>query len=345
MIRVAVVGATGYAGAELVRILAGHPETELTVLTSRQYAGVRFDQVYPAMAGRVDAICREYSTDYVCENADMVYMALPHKLPMTFVPDILKLGKKVIDLSADFRFNDAQLYESVYQPHTAKDLLDSAVYGLCEIYAEQIRTAVLIGNPGCYPTSVLLPLVPLLKQGLLIPATLIADSKSGVSGAGRSLALATHFCEVNESFKAYKVGVHRHNPEMNAVLSREAREPVGITFVPHLVPMSRGMLTTIYATPSPGVKKQDIIDCYRKAYRGRPFIRLCPQDRLPDTLHVRGTNFCDIGFKFDEANRRLILISAIDNLVKGAAGQAVQNMNLMLGLDETAGLFNVPFPL
>ena len=345
MTRVAVVGATGYAGAELVRILAGHPETEITVLTSRQYAGVRFDQVHPAMAGRVDTICQEYSTDQICENADLVYMALPHKLPMAFVPDILKQGKKVVDLSADFRFNDVSLYESAYQAHSAKDLLDTTVYGLCEIYADQIKTAALIGNPGCYPTSVLLPLVPLLKQGLLDPATLIADSKSGVSGAGRSLALASHYCEVNESFKAYKVGVHRHNPEMNAILSREAGESVSITFVPHLVPMTRGMLTTIYATPASGLTKRDIIDCYRTAYHQRPFIRLCPEGRLPDTLHVRGTNFCDIGFTFDEKNRRLILISAIDNLVKGAAGQAVQNMNLMLGFDETAGLLNVPFAL
>jgi N-acetyl-gamma-glutamyl-phosphate reductase len=343
MIRVAVIGATGYAGAELVRILAGHPETQISVLTSRQYAGIRFDQVYPAMAGQVDAVCQEYSADQVCEQADMVYMALPHKLPMTFVPDILKQGKKVIDLSADFRFNDADLYESVYQPHTARDLLDSTVYGLCELYTEQIKTAALIGNPGCYPTSVLLPLVPLIQQGLLDPATLIADSKSGVSGAGRSLALASHFCEVNESFKAYKVAAHRHNPEMNAVLSREARQPVSITFVPHLVPMTRGMLTTIYAAPASDLKKQDIVDCYRNAYGQRPFIRLCPEDRLPDTRHVRGTNFCDIGFKIDEKNRRLIIISAIDNLVKGAAGQAVQNMNLMLGFDETAGLFNMPF--
>jgi len=345
MTRVAVVGATGYAGAELVRILAGHPQTELTVLTSRRYAGIRFDQVYPAMAGRVDIVCREYDPDQICVNADLVFMALPHKLPMALVPDILKQGKKVVDLSADFRFNDADLYETVYQPHTARDLLDSTVYGLSEIYADQIKTAALIGNPGCYPTSVLLPLVPLLKQGLLDPATLIADSKSGVSGAGRSLALTTHYCEVNESFKAYKVAAHRHNPEMNAILSREAAEAVSITFVPHLVPMTRGMLTTVYATPASGATKQDVIDCYRKAFQRRPFVRLCPEDRLPDTLHVRGTNFCDIGFKLDENNRRLILISAIDNLVKGAAGQAVQNMNIMLGFDETAGLLNVPYAL
>jgi N-acetyl-gamma-glutamyl-phosphate reductase len=345
MIRVAVVGATGYAGAELVRILAGHPKTKLAVITSRQYAGVRFDQVYPAMAGRVEAICQEYSPDLVCEKADVIFFALPHKLPMAYVPEILGRGKRVVDLSADFRFTEAAVYESVYQPHTAKEFLESAVYGLCEIYADQIKAAALIGNPGCYPTSVLLPLVPLLKQGLLDPGSLIADSKSGVSGAGRSLALASHFCEVNESFKAYKVAAHRHNPEMNAVLTREAQEPVSITFVPHLVPMSRGMLTTIYASTASGVNRQDIIGCYRQSYGSKPFIRICSEDRLPNTLHVRGTNFCDIGLKYDEENQRLVLISAIDNLVKGAAGQAVQNMNLMMGLEENAGLSDTAFPV
>ena len=345
MKRVAIVGATGYAGAELVRILSGHPGTELTMLTSRQYAGVRFDRVYPAMVGLVDLVCQKYSTDRICNDADIVFMALPHQLPMTFVPDIIKQGLKVIDLSADFRFNDAAIYESAYQPHAAKELLKSTVYGLSEIYSDQIKTAMLIGNPGCYPTSVLLPLIPLIKQDLLDPGTLVADSKSGVSGAGRSLSQASHFCEVNESFKAYKVAVHRHNPEMDSVLSREAQKPVSITFVPHLVPMTRGMLTTIYATPAAALKVQDIIDCYMSAYSSRPFIRLSPMDRQPDTLHVRGTNYCDIGFTLDDRNNRLIIISAIDNLVKGAAGQAIQNMNIMMGFDETDGLMHVPYPL
>jgi len=345
MTSAAVVGATGYAGAELVRILSGHPEIRLAILTSRQHAGVRFDRVFPAMAGLVDLVCEEYAADRICARADVVFMALPHKLPMAFVPDILKYDKRVVDLSADFRFNDAALYESTYQPHSAKDLLRSTVYGLSEIYAEQIGRARLIGNPGCYPTSVLLPLIPLVKEGLVDPDTLIADSKSGVSGAGRSLALTSHFCEVNESFKAYKVAAHRHNPEMNAVLSEQAGRPVSITFVPHLVPMTRGMLTTIYAAPAADLSEQDIFDCYQKAYSGRPFIRLCRDGRLPDTLHVRGTNYCDIGFRFDKQNHRLVIISALDNLVKGAAGQAVQNMNIMLGFDETAGLLHVPYPL
>ena len=345
MKRVAIVGATGYAGAELVRILSGHPETTLTVLTSRQYAGERFDRVYPAMNGLVDLVCEAYSTDRIVSEADVVFMALPHQLPMTFVPDIIKHGLKVIDLSADFRFNDAAIYESVYQPHAAKELLKSSVYGLSEIYTDRIKKATLIGNPGCYPTSVLLPLVPLIKQGLLDPASLVADSKSGVSGAGRSLSQTSHYCEVNESLKAYKVTVHRHNPEMDTVLSSEARKPVSITFVPHLVPMTRGMLTTIYATPATALKAQDIIDCYKSIYSRRPFIRVHPLDKQPDTLHVRGTNYCDIGFKLDDRNNRLVLISAIDNLVKGAAGQAVQNMNLMMGFDETDGLLHVPYPL
>jgi N-acetyl-gamma-glutamyl-phosphate reductase len=345
MTRVAVVGATGYAGAELVRILSGHPETELTVLTSRQYAGTRFDHVFPAMSGIVDIVCEEYSAERICDGADVVFMALPHQLPMSFVPDIIKRDKKVIDLSADFRFNDAAVYETVYQAHTAKELLGAAVYGLCEIYTDKIKTARLIGNPGCYPTSVLLPLIPLLKQGLLEPAGIIADSKSGVSGAGRSLSMTSHYCEVNESFKAYKVAAHRHNPEMDAILSRETRSPVSITFVPHLVPMTRGMLTTIYATPVSGVKLQDIAESYAAAYSKKPFIRLRPENKMPDTLHVRGSNYCDIGYKLDEKNKRLIIISAIDNLVKGAAGQAVQNMNLMMGFDETAGLLNAAYPV
>ena len=345
MVNVAILGATGYAGAELVRILSAHPEVKLTVLTSRQFSGVRFDQVYPAFSGVIDLVCEAYSQDRICDRADVVFMALPHQLAMNFVPEFIEREKKVIDLSADFRFNDATLYEMAYQEHTARELLASAVYGLSEIYAEQIGKATLIGNPGCYPTSVLLPLIPLLKKGLLDPSTLIADSKSGVSGAGRSLALASHYCEVNESFKPYKVAAHRHNPEMDAILSREAQKPVSITFVPHLVPMTRGMLTTIYATPAANLKARDVTDCYAAAYSQRPFIRLCSKDRLPDTLIVRGTNYCDIGFKFDEHNNRLIIISAIDNLVKGAAGQAVQNMNIMMGFDETAGLLGVPFPL
>ncbi|RLC15271.1 MAG: N-acetyl-gamma-glutamyl-phosphate reductase [Deltaproteobacteria bacterium] len=343
MTRVGIVGATGYAGAELVRILSGHPDVELTILTSRQYAGIPFHRIYPAMAGVVDLICEEYNTDSLCDRADMIFTALPHKLPMEIVPELVKQGKRVVDLSADFRFSDVSRYEAFYQPHTAKNMIGKSVYGLSEVYTEKIKDAVLVGNPGCYPTSLLLPLIPLLKSNFLDIHTIIADSKSGVSGAGRSPSLTTHFCEANESFKAYKVAEHRHTPEMEEVLSQEAGKPVNITFVPHLVPMSRGMLTTTYSSLSPGVSSEDIRNCIISFYAGRSFVRLCHESRMPDTLHVRGSNYCDIGFRTDERNNRLILISAIDNLVKGAAGQAIQNMNIMLGLDETAGLMGVPF--
>jgi N-acetyl-gamma-glutamyl-phosphate reductase len=345
MTSVGVVGATGYAGAELVRILCGHPDIEPAILTSRQYAGVRYDAIYPSMKQVTQLVCEEMSVDRICEKADVVFTALPHKIPMTIVPELLQRGKKVIDLSADFRFEDAVTYESFYDPHQAKDLLGKSVYGLCEIYSGLIRNATLIGVPGCYPTSVLLPLIPLIKSRLIDNDTIIADAKSGVSGAGRSLSLTTHFCEVNESFKAYKMATHRHNPEMEMILSREAGSPVILTFVPHLVPMTRGILTTIYTTIKQKASRKDIHDCISKFYADSPFIRIFDEDRPPDTMYVRGTNYCDIGFKLDQRNRRLILVSAIDNLIKGASGQAVQNMNLMLGLDETSGLSGVPFPI
>jgi len=345
MTRVGVVGATGYAGAELVRILCGHPKIELTTLTSRQYAGVKFDTIYPSMKNVTDLVCEELSVDIICNKADVVFTALPHKLPMKIVPELLDRGVKVIDLSADFRFKDVATYESFYESHTAGDLLDQSVYGLCEIYFDQIKNATLIGAPGCYPTGVLLPLIPIVKSGLIDIDSIVADSKSGVSGAGRSLSLTTHFCEANESFKAYKVAEHRHNPEMEMVLSLEAEKPVKMTFVPHLAPMIRGILTTIYVSLVQDTRKEDIENCFNLFYSDRPFVRLFNENRLPDTLYVRGTNYCDIGFKLDARNSRLILISAIDNLVKGAAGQAVQNMNIMCGWDETTGLMGVPFPI
>jgi N-acetyl-gamma-glutamyl-phosphate reductase len=264
---------------------------------------------------------------------------------MTVAPRLLETGVRVIDLSADFRFRNAETYERAYQPHTAKELLPQAVYGLSELYRERIRASRLVGNPGCYPTSVLLPLVPLVRQGLVEPAMMVADAKSGASGAGRSPSQATHFCEVNESFKPYKVAEHRHNPEMDEILSDEFGEPVHITFVPHLVPMTRGMQTTLYARLHRDAGESEVLQCLQQTFRDCPFIRLRSDGTLPDALHVRGTNHCDIGWRVDAANRLVVMVSAIDNLGKGAAGQAVQNMNLMLGLDETAGLKSVPHPL
>ncbi len=345
MIRVGIVGATGYTGAELVRILSAHPDVTLSMLTSRQHAGVPFYKIYPAMAQKVDLVCEAFDYDRVADKVDVVFMALPHKLPMEYVPELIQRGKKVIDLSADFRFSDPSLYESAYQAHTAKPTLAGAVYGLSEVFTQLIQKADLVGNPGCYPTSVILPLYPLLRAGFLNTETLIADAKSGVSGAGRAAALTTHFCEVNESFKAYKVGSHRHTPEMDEKLSLAAGKPVRITFVPHLLPISRGMETTIYADLAREVAPDEIYRCLRDFYSGRPFIRITKDGRPPDTLHVKGTNYCDIGFVIEKTGRRVILMSAIDNLVKGASGQAVQNMNLMLGLDETRGLAMPPFAL
>jgi len=345
MIRAAVVGATGYAGAEVVRILAGHPDVELTTLTSRQHAGSAIAEIFPAFRGVVDRVCEAYDPDRVAGQAEVAFLALPHRLPMTIAPALLDRGLKVIDLSADFRFRDRGRYEAHYQPHTAPEWLEKAVYGLSEVYTAEIRQARLVGNPGCYPTSVLLPLVPLLQAGLLRPESLVADAKSGVSGAGRSAVVTSLFSEVSESFRPYKAASHRHNPEMDEVLSRAAGAPVHITFVPHLVPMSRGMLTTLYATLAEGVAADTLRQTLGAFYAGRKFVRLLPEGRLPDTRNVRGTNFCDIALHADPQAGRVILASAIDNLVKGAAGQAVQNMNLMCGLEEDRGLQAVPFPL
>jgi len=344
-IRAGVVGATGYAGAELVRILSDHPHVTLAVLTSRQFAGARFDQVYPAVAGTVPNSCEALSLDRLVDACDVVFTALPHRIPMEIVPDLIRHGKKVVDLSADFRFNDVALYEKFYQPHAAGALCEKTVYGLCEVNEERIRKAELIGNPGCYPTSALLPLIPLIRTGMLDPNTIIIDAKSGVSGAGRSLSITAHYCEVDESFKAYKVAAHRHNPEIDMMLNRTAGESVHATFVPHLVPMSRGMLTTIYATVKNRISSEDVGQCLADTYHHRPFVRVLEEGRMPDTRNVRHTNYCDIGYKIDAKCNRLILISAIDNLIKGAAGQAVQNMNLMLGLAETSGLLRTPFAI
>ena len=339
MIRVGIIGATGYAGAELVKILSAHPDVELTSVTSRQFAGAPFADAFPFMKNRTDLVCENFDVDSFCKKTDVVFTALPHKLPLSIVPELIEKGKRVIDLSADFRFSDVSAYEAAYQPHTAKELLKKAVYGLCEVYGDAISKTDLVGNPGCYPTTVLLPLVPLLKNNMIETDQIIADSKSGVSGAGRSVSLTTHYCEVNEGFKAYKVEGHRHRPEMEEVLSRESGQKINLTFVPHLLPLNRGMLTTLYTTVKPGFRADDFRDCLKSFYDGRYFIRIFPDHtQLPDIRYVQNTNFCDIGFHLHPESGRLIIVSAIDNLVKGASGQAVQNMNIMLGFDETTGL-------
>jgi len=344
MVHVGIVGASGYTGVELARLLAGHPEVRLTVATSRQYAGKALFEVFPNLRKRVDILCENLSIEELVDRADFFFTAVPHKTAMDIVPRLLAAGKKVVDLSADYRLHDPAVYETWYQEHTSPELLDEAAYGLPELYRDQIATARLTANPGCYPTSVILALAPLLRKGLIDPATLIIDSKSGTSGAGRAANVGTLFCEVNDGFKPYKVGgTHRHIPEIEQELSLAAGTPVTVTFTPHLLPISRGILSTIYASLTGEGKTADLQTLYEQTYDDEPFVRVLPAGVPPATQHVRGSNCCDLSLQKDTRTGRLIVMSAIDNIVKGASGQAVQNMNLMNGFPETLGLMGAPF--
>ncbi|MDO8947402.1 MAG: N-acetyl-gamma-glutamyl-phosphate reductase [Desulfocapsaceae bacterium] len=344
MLNVAIIGASGYTGVELARILCNHPDVTLTAATSRQYAGQALSQVFPNLRKKTNLICENLTTEELCAKADFIFTAVPHKTAMDIVPQLLAADKKVVDLSADFRLRDVTVYEEWYQKHSAADLLTEAVYGLPELYREQIRTSRLIANPGCYPTSIILALAPLLKAGVIDPRSIIADSKSGTSGAGRAAQVGSLFCEVADGFRAYKVGgTHRHTPEIEQEINTFLQEPVRISFTPHLLPISRGILSTIYAHLNPEVQQTDITQLYEKMYSQEPFVRVLPENTFPATQYVRGSNFCDIGFKIDTRTGRIIILSTIDNIVKGAAGQAVQNMNLMCGFAETAGLESAPF--
>ena len=345
MIRTAIAGASGYTGLELVKLISNHPGASLEAVTSNSYQGKSFTDIFPSMRGFESLICTPFDAAALAGNVDVVFLALPHKVSMAFAPALIDQGIKVIDLSADFRFDDLKAYESVYQPHTAPALMAESVYGLCEHNREQIKTARIVGNPGCYPTSILMPLVPLLKEKLILPSGLISDSKSGVSGAGRSLSLSTHFCEVNEAFGPYKVGNHRHTPEINEVLTKAAGESVSLTFVPHLVPVTRGMVSTIYAQVCDGVAEKQIRDTLNGWYDKEPFVRVLPPGKYPNMSHIKGTNCCDIGFHLEPGSGRLIMVCAIDNLLKGAAGQAIQNMNIMFAVNEKLGLDWVQTPL
>lgn len=346
MINVGIIGASGYTGAELARILSNHPETTISVATSRQYSGKRLSEIFPHLRGKADIICQDLQGSELYTKADLFFTAVPHKTAMNLVPDLLKAGKKVIDLSADFRIRDVTVYEDWYQPHSSAELLSEAVYGLPELYRSRIAGADLVANPGCYPTSIILALAPLLRNGAVQPQSIIADSKSGTSGAGRAAQTGTLFCEVHDGFRPYKVGrAHRHTPEIEQELSILASEKVHVSFTPHLLPVSRGILSTIYATLMPGFDHTRITSLYYDQYSSEHFIRLLPENTFPATQYVRGSNFCDISFKIDTTTNRIIIMSVIDNVVKGASGQAVQNMNLMCGFDERAGLHTVPlFP-
>ncbi|RJX33107.1 MAG: N-acetyl-gamma-glutamyl-phosphate reductase [Desulfurivibrio sp.] len=345
MIRAAIIGASGYTGGELARILSLHPEVELSVATSRNYAGKKMSQVYPHLTGIADIVCEDAPMAELTRRADIFFTAVPHQTAMAIVPELLEAGCKVIDLSADFRIDDPLVYEAWYQAHTAREYLAEAVYGLPEINRHNIAGARLVANPGCYPTSVILPLAPLLKNGLIDPDTIIADSKSGTSGAGRGAQVGTLFCEVTDGFRAYKVGEHRHTPEIEQELAKLAGRQLTISFTPHLVPMSRGILSTIYAKLTRDVDQQELSDLLMSFYQDEKFVRICRPGQFPATQYVRGSNYCDIGCKVDTRTGRVVLVSVIDNLVKGAAGQAVQNMNVVCGFAESLGLATVPlFP-
>lgn len=338
-IKVGIVGATGYAGAELVRLLAGHPAVNLAVLTSQSYAGQAFWEVYPHLYGYVDMVTEEMDPDLLAGRCDVVFTALPHGHAVPVARAVKSRGKKFIDLGADFRFASVDTYQQWYKvEHTGADLLGEAVYGLPELQREKIKGAWLVANPGCYPTGAILGLAPLLRAGLIETDSIIIDSKSGVSGAGRGLSLNTHYCEVNENIKAYNVARHRHTPEIEQMLSTLAGQPVTISFTPHLTPMNRGILSTIYARLKHGADAGGLTELYRQFYAHEPFVRVLPAGMLPGTKAVAGSNHCDIGLVYDPRTRRVVVVTAIDNLIKGAAGQAVQNMNIICNLPESTGL-------
>lgn len=348
--KVAIVGASGYSGEELVRLLLSHPQVELAAVTSRQYAGQTLAQIFPRFAHHPAAKALRFSepnAELLAKQADLVFLALPHGVAAEYATPLIQQGCVVIDLSADFRVRNPAVYKEFYvHDHPAPELLPKAVYGLPEVYREQIKHATLIASPGCYPTSILLPTIPLLKAGLIKPDGIIADSLSGVSGAGRKAELDYLFVECNESARAYGIPKHRHLSEIEQELSIAAGARVTIQFTPHLIPVNRGILTTLYLAPvehfndaaSAAALGEKVAACYRAAYANEPFVRLIEGKALPDTKNVAGTNVIEIAWRLDPRTGRLLVLSAEDNLVKGASGQAVQSMNLVGGFPETAGL-------
>lgn len=335
MIKTGIVGATGYTGSELLRLLARHPAAELCVVTSRSEQGKPVADLFPNLRGYVDHVFSDPATSLLRE-CDVVFFATPHGTAMKQVAPLLEAGVKVIDLSADFRLKDAGLWSQWYaQPHTAPSLLAEAVYGLPEINRKQIADARLVANPGCYPTAIVLALVPLLEAGVIDTSAIIANAISGISGAGRKASLHHLYPETSESFKAYNVSGHRHLPEICQILNTLSPEPVGLTFVPHLAPMVRGIHATVYAKLS---KKIDLQRLYIERYQSEPFVDVMPAGSCPETRSVRGSNLCRLAVHEPGPGNTVVILSVIDNLVKGAAGQAIQNMNLMFDLNMTTGL-------
>ncbi|MBT6451300.1 MAG: N-acetyl-gamma-glutamyl-phosphate reductase [Verrucomicrobiales bacterium] len=349
-VKVAIVGASGYSGEELVRLLLDHPHAELTAVTSRQYAGQTLAAIFPRFAGNAVADSLQFTepnVEALAEAAEVVFLALPHGVAAEFAEPLLSAGAKVIDLSADFRLNDTSVYEEFYgNAHPAPMLLEQSVYGMPELHRDAIRDAKLIASPGCYPTSILLPTVPLLRTGIIKSTGIIANSLSGVSGAGRNLSAGFMYTECNESARPYGIPKHRHLSEIEQELSLAADAQVTVQFSPHLIPINRGILTTLYLAPTKKFETEaeetalaeQITECLATAYADEPFVRLLRPDSLPDTKNVAHTNYLDLAWRLDRRTGRLIMTSALDNLVKGASGQAVQSLNLLCKFDETTGL-------
>ena len=343
MIKVGIIGATGYAGAELVRILTGHPDAELVWLGSKSYADRSFSEIYGSMAGIVDEKCMAEDIAALSDKADVIFTATPQGLCASLVNEEILKKVKIVDLSADFRIKDPARYEEWYGiHHPSPQYLDEAVYGLPELNRDRISHARIIANPGCYPTCSILSIYPALENGLIDPDTIIIDAKSGTTGAGRGAKTANLYCEVNENIKAYGVASHRHTPEIEDQLGYAAGKEIILNFTPHLVPMERGILVTAYASLRRDVSWEDVRAVYDSFYKDEKFVRVLGTERVPETRYVRGSNYADVGFRVDTRTRRLIMMGAIDNLVKGAAGQAVQNMNLLFGLPEDEGLTAAP---
>ena len=346
MIRAGIIGATGYAGAELVRILTGHKDVEVKWYGSRSYIDKKYAQVYQNMFQIVEDSCLDDNMEELSKAVDVIFTATPQGLCASLVNEEILSRTKIVDLSADFRIKDVAVYEEWYKiKHPFPQLIPEAVYGLCEINREAVKKARLVANPGCYPTCTTLSIYPLLKEGLIDPDTIIVDAKSGTSGAGRGAKVDNLFCEVNENIKAYGVATHRHTPEIEEQLGYAAGRPVRINFTPHLVPMNRGILITAYASLTREASYEEVKAAYDKYYTSEKFVRVLDKGLCPQTRWVEGSNYVDVNFQIDPRTKRVIMMGAMDNLVKGAAGQAVQNMNLMFGLPESEGLKLAPlFP-
>jgi N-acetyl-gamma-glutamyl-phosphate reductase len=339
MLKVFICGGSGYTGGELLRILSNHSEVVVTGVTSERSAGKSVTELFPNLYKYSKLIYEPLRKEKVLKKADLFFMALPHGESQEGVDFFYRNGKTVIDLSADYRLRNAKTYEVWYRvPHRFQVTLKRAVYGLPEIYRDRIKRAKLVANPGCYPTGAILGLLPALKHALIDSASIVIDSKSGASGAGRKADISVSYCEVNEGFKAYAVGTHRHTPEIEQELSVLCGKELKVNFTPHLLPVDRGILTTIYAHLEKKISVADIVKLYHNAYKKEPFVRFLEYGRYPNIKNVRGTNFCEIGLKLNERTNTLIMMTAIDNLVKGASGQAVHNMNIMMGFDEKTAL-------